>query len=104
MVGWEYNKSGCPTGDECLQVFRVERENRIDRFCGVLQTGGSEECSPTLAFLDISFRRPEPDAVIVSSESTPGLERYKAARIYLVSPRGVTGQVEVGNTGQISVK
>ena len=100
----EYNETGCFPGTECLQVFHVERENRIDRFCGVLQTGGSEECSPTLAFLDISFRRPEPDAVIVSSESTSGIERYKAARIYLVSPRETTGRVEVGNTGQISVK
>jgi len=105
----EYNETGCFPGTECLQVFHVERENRIEKFCGILPTGDSaEECSTDagtpLSFLDISFRRPEPDAVIVSNKSTPGIERYKAARIYLVSPRGTTGQVEVANTGQISVK
>ncbi len=107
--GVEYDISGCFPNTECLQVFLVERENRIEKFCGVLATSGSaEECSTDtsapLTYLDISFRRPEPDAVIVSNRSDAGVERYKAARIYLASPRNATEQVEVANTGQISVK
>jgi prepilin-type N-terminal cleavage/methylation domain-containing protein len=105
--GIEYNESGCLAGDECLEVFRLERGNRIDKFCAVWAVSGAEECdtsAPPLAFLALSFHRPDPDAVIRTNFSVGEPERYQGARIYLVSPRGATGQVEVGNTGQISVK
>lgn len=105
--GLEYNESGCLAGDECLQVFRVGGNNKIEKFCGVRAVSGSEECntdSSPLTFLDISFHRPDPDAVIRTNFSAGDTGRYKDARIYLISPREVRGRVEVGNTGQISIK
>ncbi len=111
---------GCVSG-ECLSVLRLERGNTIQRFCGVLPDDGGrdapadakhEECStdstptsappPHIAFLDVVFRRPNPDAIIRTDRS--GQVLYKAARIYLVSPRGDTRVIEVVTTGQISVK
>ena len=106
--GIEYDSTGCLVKDECVEVFRLERLNRIEKFCGVLRTSDStEECSTDstpLTYLAVSFRRPDPDAIVYTSRSTGDENRYTAARIYLVSPRKVTGQVEVGNAGQISVK
>ena len=111
---------GCVSG-ECLSVLRLERGNTIQKFCGVLTDDGGrdappaakhEECStastppsappPTIAFLDVVFRRPNPDAVIRTDRSSQVL--YKAARVYLLSPKGDTRVIEVVTTGQISVK
>lgn len=118
------NDNGCigSAGSECVSVYKIGRGNRIYKFCGVLPTDGGrdaapeqkrEECSrestppsnpsPTVTYLDIMFKRPNPDAVIRTNRSG-GTERYKAARIYLVSGTGESRVVEAVNTGQISVK
>lgn len=111
--GTGYNESGCFSGNECVEVFRVERNNRIEKFCGVLlldnaPTGEKkEECNvgapPFITSLDVLFKRPDPDAII-NTDLSGAAERYKGARIYVISPRGERGTVEVMNTGQISVK
>ncbi len=119
-----HDETGCVfgAGSECVGVFRIERGNRIEKFCGVLpQDGGRdapdeakrEECnqsstppsspSATIAFLDVLFRRPNPDALIRTDLSGQG-ERYRAARVYLASPRGERRVVEAVATGQISIK
>lgn len=105
--GLEYNESGCLAGNECLQVFRVGGNNKLEKFCAVRAVSVSEECStdsPPLTFLDISFHRPEPDAVIRTNLSVGDPGRYERARINPISPRKVAGVVEVGTAGQISVK
>lgn len=105
--GIEYNETGCLAGDECLEVSRVERVNRVEKFCAVRAVSGSEECStdsPPLVFLDISFHRPDPDAIIRTNFSVGDPGRYQRASIRLISPRGTVGRVEVWTTGQISVK
>lgn len=120
----EDDASGClsVSGSECVSIFLIERGNRILKFCGVLLLDGGrdapdeqkqEECnaastppsnpSAAISFLDVLFLRPNPDAIIRTDRSGSG-ERYKAARVYLVSPRGERRVVEVVNTGQISIK
>lgn len=84
---------------EAIGTLRIERGNRILKFCGVF-ADNTEQCA--LSFLDVVFVRPNPDAVIRTNKSDT--ETYKAARIYLVSPTGDTRKIEVFNTGQISIK
>lgn len=123
--GIGYNAGGCLNTSEhpeCVSVFRLEKGNTIDKFCGVLSDDGGrdvadaqkhEECSrastppdapaPPISFLDVTFVRPNPDANMRTSESAEG-RQYKAARVYLSSPSGEKRVVEVVNTGQISIK
>ncbi len=120
-----YTETGC-TGlaPECVSVSRLERGNRIYKFCGVLPDDKGrdaddkdkhEECNiastpppplippPTISILDVTFFRPNPDAIIETNRSIKGV-KYKAARIYIVSPTGSKRVIEVTNTGQISIK
>ena len=101
--GITYNQSGCINTTECLSVSRLEKGNAIQKFCGVRAADASEECSPSTTFLDVTFLRPNPDAIIKTSGSAPTVF-YKAGRVYLISPKGNTRMVEVWNTGQISIK
>lgn len=111
--GKGYDESGCLSGNECIESFRVERNNKIEKFCGVLPIDSApagekmEECDigtyPLISRLDVLFKRPYPDAII-NTDLSGAAERYKGARIYVISPRGERGTVEVMNTGQISVK
>ena len=118
--GVSYNASGCLSATECLNVFRLEKGNRLYKFCGVLPTGDggptapdvdkNEECNtlslpssnPAITYLDITFLRPNPDATIKTNQSPFG-RQYRAARIYVIAPSGEKRIVEVSNTGQISV-
>ncbi len=123
--GVGYDATGCqntPTNPECVNVFRLEKGNTIRKFCGVLagdkgrdvdDKDKSEECSvdstppgnppPLITSLDVTFLRPDPDAIIRTSRSVGGA-KYKAARVYIISPTGVGRVIEVVNTGQISIK
>ena len=118
-----YTENGCVSTVECVSVFRFERGNTLYKFCGVLPTGDAgrdapdeqkhEECTtnstppgsppPNIAFLDVTFLRPNPDAIIKTNRSAAGVA-YKAARVYVISPTGEKRVVEVTTTGQISVK
>lgn len=124
-----YTEIGCSgIGPGCVSVFRLEKGNRIYKFCGVLPLDAGrdvadankrEECSPVsppgvgstppsdpppnISVLDITFLRPNPDAIIKTTLSTPN-HLYKAARVYIVSPTGSSRVIEVTNTGQISIK
>lgn len=111
---------GCPL-PECVSIFRVGKKNYIQKFCGVLpqdegyepESKRREECSfvqsggvvvpGKIKFLDVLFKRPNPDALFVSDGKEGGKD-YKAARIYLASEKGVVRAVEVWSTGQISIK
>ncbi|HBV01422.1 MAG TPA: hypothetical protein DEF00_03465 [Candidatus Taylorbacteria bacterium] len=119
--GTAYNTTGCLSATECMNVFLLEKGNRIYKFCGVLPTGDlgrdapdsekNEECNtlslpasnPAITYLDVTFLRPNPDAIIKTNQSVFG-HQYKAARIYVISPSGDKRVVEVANTGQISIK
>ncbi len=119
--GTTYNTTGCLSTTECVSVLRLEKGNSLYKFCGVLPLGDfgrdapdankNEECNvkslpatnPTITSLDVTFLRPNPDAVIKTSQTAFG-RQYKAARVYVVSPSGDRRVIEVTNTGQISIK
>jgi len=102
----------CVAGDtsECLKVYRLERGSRIASVCGVVAASGESECrdfesgGATISFLDVLFTRPEPDAFVRTTQNGAGEERYRSARIAVVSPKGRARRaVEVFQTGQISI-
>jgi len=119
--GAGYDASGClESNAECMRVFKLERGNTIYKFCGVLSGDGGrdapdtdkkEECNtqslpaanPTIAFLDVTFLRPNPDAIIKTNRSADGV-LYQSARVYVQSLTGERRIVEVRSTGQISIK
>ncbi|KKW10789.1 MAG: hypothetical protein UY50_C0026G0016 [Parcubacteria group bacterium GW2011_GWA2_49_9] len=122
--GSAYDASGCLANNvECISVFKLEKGNTIYKFCGVLPTGDggrdvadtdkNEECNiastppdggnPNIAFLDVTFLRPNPDAIIRTNRSADG-QLYTSARVYVQSPTGEKRVVEVVSTGQISIK
>lgn len=117
--GAAYNEGGCLSATECITVYRLEKGNRLYKFCGVIPIGDmgkdapdenkNEECNtnslppsnPTISYLDVVFLRPNPDAIIKTSQLG---NQYKAARVYIISPLGAKRVIEVASTGQISVK
>ena len=86
------------TGSECIEEFTIQQGNSISRFCGTLPSS-VVECSPALSFISAVFIRPDPDAIITSSN--PGF--YSDATITIRSPHGVLRDVIVRVTGQISI-
>lgn len=118
--GGAYDATGCHVNNpECISVFKLERGNTIYKFCGVLvgdegrdavDALKNEECNvdstsgnSNITFLDVTFLRPNPDAIIKTSRSADGVQ-YVSARVYVKSPTGEKRVVEVVNTGQISIK
>lgn len=87
-------------GTEWVETFSLGKGYTIDRLCR--PTGPTtEDCGVTE--LDILFKRPEPDAIIRTSEGS-GFTQYDRARIVLVSPQGKKLSVLIETTGQISVQ
>jgi len=86
---------------EIVDVFNISKGNTISRFCGVLLSG-IEKCSPSdISYLDISFKRPDPDASILSSITS---DSYSSARITVRSSQGKERTITIGITGQIYVE
>ncbi len=73
----------------------------ISDICGVTGAGASE-CASTgaLNVIDITFVRPNPDAVIINPDLGT---QYRQARVTLASPKGNIKIVLTESTGQISV-
>ena len=105
---------GCATPDtECIRRFTLTGPEYIDKIC-VNPGGGSGIPNPELGELcssdengipevNITFRRPDPEAIIVTSDSS---KTYNGASIYLRSNSipGEHRQVRVWVTGQISIQ
>lgn len=75
----------------------------VNRVCGT--QSGSENCSG-IQEIDITFKRPNPTAIIqfLNNGGNPIGSRAAPARIYLHSPAGLELSVIVDSTGQISIK
>lgn len=106
-------ESGCVAGDssECLKVYRLERGNTLASFSGVLAASGALDyynflgSEGTISFLDVLFKRPRPDAFVRTNLNAQNEERYRSARVMIISPRARESRtVEVFQTGQISIK
>lgn len=87
-------------GNECLETFTISTADRIESICnGTICYDSSKD-----AKIDITFRRPSPDAIIcLSTGGTPNCN-ISYAVINLVSAKNLRRSVEIWNTGQISVK
>lgn len=80
-------------GDVDLEVFRIQRGNRISKICV------DTVCTNTI--VDITFVRPNPDAFIrAANNQTTG---YNKADICVLSPQNTKRKITVESTGQISV-
>lgn len=95
-------------GDECLESFGITTADRITSICGSPNT--SRANCYTNAQVDITFRRPSPDAVICMSAlgggSLPTFESCSVPYVVinLESAKGLKRAVMVWTTGQISVQ
>lgn len=93
---------------EDVNQYAIGRGYKITQLCAG-NAGGSNytTCVPVCASgcsgaLDITFKRPEPDAMIRLNHNLTTV--YDRARITLQSPRGETMNVVVEVSGQISVE
>lgn len=96
------NKKYDEATDSIVRTYTLSRGHTFQRFCGT-NSIGIEKCSDSaspITHLDIVFLRPDPDAVISSSE--PGV--YSSGRVIVTSPSGDTRTVQIASTGQISVQ
>ncbi|MEO8638164.1 MAG: type II secretion system protein [Candidatus Taylorbacteria bacterium] len=84
---------------EEVSAFQLKAKNVISDLCVYqVSSGGVGDC--TIDFVDITFKRPEPEALIcIGTDSCEA----KRAVIEVTSPKGVKRTVEVKSTGQISV-
>ncbi len=96
--------------DECVKVYTITNGMKIKQICVVGGgAGGVDKCSSTAAdpkFLEITFKRPNPDALIYDNlvSNTHNLET-KPVRIEVTNSSGtVTKSVVVTQTGQISIQ
>ena len=100
------NHYDASTGEKLNEQF-LPANYAFSNVCGVVGGSGVKECSrgtPPLTYLDISFVRPEPDAIIESSNpSSLTKGYYQSAFICLKSPLGKYRKIIVQSTGQISV-
>ena len=96
--------AGC---DTILEGYTLKRGSTIKRFCAT-RTNAEEHCtdssSSPLTTLDITFNRPNPDAIITSNVVS-GITAfpYQKARITIQTPEGLERHIEIESTGQISV-
>lgn len=85
------------TVGEQIEVFTVAKGNTIGTICGYVTT--ASPCTP-LTSLDITFTRPEPDALFTSSPAGP----FAYTEVVLLSPRNQTRSVVIWANGQISLQ
>jgi len=100
----DLNDNGQYDGGELVQAFELRQGYTINKFCGILASGGSEHCTDGggLQTLSIYFRRPNPDAQFTPSPSPGGA--YSSAYVLIASPTGnAARRVTVYPTGQIEV-
>lgn len=99
---------GAPTssGNECVEAFGISTADKIVAICGgdVATYASTPASCTSTGSVDISFKRPSPDAKITYT-STSGVSVQSAyAQIILESAKGVRRGITVWNTGQIGVQ
>jgi hypothetical protein len=100
------------TPDIAEQTIDLLQGYSITLLCGahagvaVATTCGGVAGAAATNVLDISFRRPNPDANMKGDTigTTPASNVYSPARITVTSPRGLTRTVVVWVTGQVSIR
>ena len=95
-------------GDTAEQTINLLRGYTVTAICGGHSGTGAMNCGGAAGlgattFLDISFKRPNPDASI-RGQTIGGADTFSPARVIVTSPRGLTRMVVVYATGQVSVQ
>lgn len=91
--------NGLYDSGELLQVTNMNGGYKVSSLCVRTVGATAETCG--LSRLDITFKRPEPDAYIRSDGVTT---LHEAGRIIVISPRGETADIVIESTGQISIQ
>lgn len=106
---YDYNSSTTSACDgkgtiECLKIYTIQNGSIISDLC-VTNSSGIDECLGTdSGTLDISFKRPFPDAHIVAPWYTGAKDSISGASIEVLSPKGIKRIIHVSKVGQITVK
>jgi hypothetical protein len=100
--------AGSPTTCELVQSTAIEKGFKITKLCAPAGTDSSS-CT-SVNPLDITFKRPEPDACF-SANGTSDLDAslqckitFQSARVVVKSPRGDLSSIVIENNGQITVQ
>lgn len=88
-------------------LYTITRGAIVSGFCLNSNGCGSNGIDSNITRLDITFKRPNPDAIICANNVPNTLNNpcsYTYAAIFIKGTDGSTRQVIVRNTGQVSVK
>jgi prepilin-type N-terminal cleavage/methylation domain-containing protein len=86
------------SGDQVMKRYTLGNGNSIKKVCGY-NTGNSGNPCGSVQWVDIVFKRPNPEAFMYANTGTP----YNGTVVCIQSPKGKNKVVVVEATGQISV-
>lgn len=90
--------------DECLKIYTIQNGSIVSDLC-VTDANGTDECLGTnTGTLDISFKRPFPDAHIVAPWYTGAKDSISGASIQVLSAKGIKRVIHISKVGQTTVK
>lgn len=92
------NKNKKWTTGETVQTYTLGNGNTIQTLC-VVKGSEPEVCGK--GQLNITFVRPNPDAVITDAGA---VEMYSNASVVIQAPSGVTKKITIWTTGQVSIQ
>ena len=96
--------TNCATSQECIEKDTLRSGVTIKNLCATA-FNGSMDCTQNFQSMDVTFIRPNPNAVVRFINSLGSLTgTYQDGRIVLQSSLGKTANVTIENTGQISVQ
>lgn len=99
-----FNGIACPgaivLGDECVQKYTLAEGYTIKELWGDKKTTPP---GTSLTNLDITFRRPNPDALMIGNTGTPP-SGFSDGEIVIQSRLGQTKTIIIWKTGQISIE
>ena len=101
--------SSCKVSSEYIKYYNIGNGNYISKICAIRSSSNSEECN--INYLDITFKRPNPEPFIWIDPSGPSLisncERqpmFKSAYIKISTATGdKVKTININSTGQVIV-
>lgn len=89
---------------ECVETFNFTSADKIVAICSNIAASESLASCTTKGSVDISFRRPTPDAHIIFKAENGLTTKVGNVLLVVESAKGVRKGITVWNTGQISVR